>query len=140
MGSHRFKEVREFPPEKPRGRRCIIRSATIEVMQDGPHLGALLGQASMVVRHWRQKAVASFDRRRGALQGFAPVERLGVPLLQDAGSQPLRDEVPVKGRWHCWPCCGQSGLASATTGALHLVLPIDHGQGALVPPLPPSGR
>jgi hypothetical protein len=94
----------------------------------------------MIVMHLRQKAVASFDRRRGALKGFDPVERPGVPLLQDVGSQPLRDGVPVKGRLHCLPCCVQSGFASATTGATHLVIPIDHGQEALVHPLPPSGR
>jgi hypothetical protein len=140
MCEHRFKEVREFPPEKPRGRCCIIRRATIEVRQDGPHLVALLGQASMMVMHLRQKAVASFDRRRGALQGFDSVACPGVPLLQDVGSQPLRDGVPGTGRLHCLPCGVQSRWTSATTGAPPLVIPIGHGQEALVHPLLPSGR
>ena len=51
MGDNRCKEGWERPPEKTRRWRRAIRSATIEVMQDGPHLGAPLGQSTMSVRH-----------------------------------------------------------------------------------------
>jgi hypothetical protein len=84
MGQHRFKEIGKRPPEKPRGRRRAIRSATIEVMQDAPHLIALFGQAPLIVMHLRQKAVASFDGRRGALKGFDSVGRPCVPFRKDA--------------------------------------------------------
>src|SRR5262245_57685482 len=101
MGAHRCQAVREVPPATPRGRRCIISRATLAVLPDGPYLGALLGPAPMIGRHWCQKAVAAFDCRRGARQGFAPVERPGVPLLQDLAGQPLREGGPVTGRWRC---------------------------------------
>jgi hypothetical protein len=61
MGQYRVKEIRKRPPEKPSCWGRSIRSATIEVMQDGPHLVALLGQSALIVMHLRQIAVAAFN-------------------------------------------------------------------------------
>jgi hypothetical protein len=74
------------------------------------------------------------------MKGLDPVSRPRVPLRQDLGSQPLRDGMPGQGRSHRLPGLWPLGLASAPTCVRHLVGPIDHGQEALVPPLPPLGR
>jgi hypothetical protein len=59
--SHGLTEVRQSPPEKPRGRRCPICGATIEVLQDSPHFVALLGQSPLIMVPLSHIAVAAFD-------------------------------------------------------------------------------
>ena len=140
MGYNCLKEIRKRPPEKTSRWRRAIRSATIEGMQDGPHLVAPLGQSTMIVVHLRQKAVASFDGRRGALKGVDPVGRPCVPIRKDLWSESLGDGMLGKRGLYRFPCRLHLGFASATTGASHLGLPIDHGQEPLVHPLPPPRR
>ena len=88
----------------------------------------------------RQNTVAAFDSRGGTLKGFDPVGRPCLPLRKDAGGQPLRDGVPVKGSLRFFPCCLQAGFASGATRTSSLVGPIDHGEKTLLHPLPPPGR
>ena len=140
VGYNCLKEIRKRPLEKTRRWRRAIRSATIEVRQDGPHLGSPLGQSTMIVRHLRQRAGAPCDRRRGTLQGVDPVGRPRVPIRKDLWSESLGDGMLGNRGSHRFPCRLPLGLASATTGASHLVVPIDHGQEALVHPLPPPRR
>src|SRR5215471_4488661 len=140
MGQNRFKEIRKWPSEKPRCWGRSIRSATIEVMQDSPHLVALLGQSTMIVMHLRQITVAPFDGRRGALKGFDPVGRPRCPLCQDLGGQPLGDGVSLKRGAHLVQGLLHLRFASAATRARHLLAPIHHRQEALVHPLLPLGR
>jgi hypothetical protein len=109
-------------------------------MQDGPHLGALLGQATMIVMHLRQITMASFDGRRGALKGLDPVGRPRCPRRQDLGGQPLRAGVSLKRASHRFQGLLHLGCAAAATRARHLLVPIHHRQEALVHPLLPSGR
>ena len=140
MREHGCKEIRKRPPEKARRGRRAIRRATIEVMQDGPHLGAPLGQATMMVVHLRPRAVASFDRRRGPLQGVDPVGRPRMPSRKDCGSQSLGEGMLGTCGSHGFPCRRHLGCASTTTGASSLAVPRDHGQEALVDPLQPPAR
>ncbi len=77
MGQNRFKELWKRPSEKTRRRRRAIRSATIEVMQDRPYFVSPLRQATMIVLHLRQIAVASFDGRRRCVERLA---RAGWPM------------------------------------------------------------
>ena len=51
MGYNRFKEIWKRPSEKAHCGRRAIRCATIEVMEDGPHLVALLRQSPLIVLH-----------------------------------------------------------------------------------------
>ena len=94
----------------------------------------------MIVMHVRQRTVASFDGRRGALKGFDPVGRPRGPRRQDLGGQPLGDGVPLKRGAHLFQGLLPLGLASAATCARHLRVPIHHRQEARVHPLRPSGR
>src|SRR5262245_7873725 len=73
MGESRFKEVGKRPDEKTSRRSRAIRSATIEVRQDGPHLIALLGQPALIGLHLGQIAVAPFDCRRSTLKDVDPL-------------------------------------------------------------------
>src|SRR5207244_4536475 len=103
--------------EKPSSWRRPIRSATIEVMQHGPHLGAALRPAAVVVRHLRQRAVAPFDGRGG------PLKRLGMfagpcfPASPNSGLQCPRERVSLPCRLPRFPCLAPLGFASWATGA-----------------------
>ena len=94
----------------------------------------------MIVMPVRQRTVASFDGRRGALKGFDPVGRPRGPRRQDLGGQPLGDGVPLKRGAHLFQGLLPLGFASAATCARHLRVPIPHRQEARVHPLRPSGR
>ena len=56
------------------------------------------------------------------------------------GGKPLGDRMLVKGGAHRFPSCLHLGFPSAAARARHLIVPIDHGQEALVHPLPPARR
>ena len=65
-------------------------------MQHRPDLGATLGQATVIVLHLREIAVASFDRRRSTLKGFGMLRCPRFPLLKDIGRHLRGDRVSVK--------------------------------------------
>jgi hypothetical protein len=94
----------------------------------------------MVMGHLRQIPGASCDRRRGPLKGGDPVGRPRLPSREDCGCQPLGEGLLGKRGAHGFPCLLYLGFASATPGTSPLAVPIDHGQEALVPPLPPLRR
>ena len=95
-GDHRCKALGARPSDKARRGCRAIRCATIALVEDGPHLGALLRHAPLRVLHWCQTALAPFDGRRGALKAFAPVGGPRCPLRQAVGGQPPRAGVPLK--------------------------------------------
>jgi hypothetical protein len=65
-------------------------------MQHRPHLIATLGQAPMVVMHLRQRAVAPFDCRGGALKRLGLLSRPPLPLRQHLWRELRGDRVAVK--------------------------------------------
>ena len=140
MRYHRFTELRACPPEKSRGRRCAIRRATIDVLQDRPPLGTLCGQAPLIVMQLRARAVTACNGRGGTLQGFAPVGCPCLPRCKALRGKPRRDGVRLKGRTHCGHCLLALRFPSAAPGARALGSPRAPGEEARVPPLLPSGR
>ena len=139
MGDNCLKEIRKRPPEKTRRWRRAIRSATIEVMQHRPHLGAPLGQSTMMMMHWRQRAVAPFDRRRGTLKGAHPVGSPCLPLFEGLGRKALGERMMAKGNLPSLQCLPYFGFPAGTARVGHLVLPIDKREQELFSPLPPHG-
>ena len=99
MSEHRFKEIRERPPEKARRWRRAIQSATIKVVQDRPHLVSTPRQAPLVMVHLGQIPVAPFHGRGGPLKDLRPLQSPCVPLRQSVGGEPpgvTLHRVPVE--------------------------------------------
>jgi hypothetical protein len=59
MGAHRFKEIRERPPETSTGWCRSIRSATIEVLHNRPHLVPVLWQSPLIVMQLSEGTVSA---------------------------------------------------------------------------------
>jgi hypothetical protein len=138
LRSHGLKEVRKSPPEKARGRRCPICRATIEVMQDRPHLGALLRQSPLIVVHLSQRAVAAFDGGGGPLKGLHLPGGPGIPSPQS-----LRGKAPgerMRGKCAADPLQGllHLGFPPSAARAGPLRLPGDFGPQSLLRPRPPE--
>ena len=138
MGQNRFKEIRKRPSEKTRRRRRAIRSATIEVLQDRPYFVSPLGQATVIVLHLRQRAVASFDGRRGALKGSHALAGPCLPLLKGLAGKPLGEHVGVKRRLARLQRLTQLGFPAGTACVRHVVGPRDVWEEVL-PGLHPPG-
>jgi hypothetical protein len=120
-----LKEIWKPPTEKAGGWRRAICSATIEVMPRRPHLGSLWWQATMVMMHLREIAIATFDGGRGTLKGAHTLVGPRLPLLKGLARKPLGEPVVLKCRLARLPGLAQLSFPPGTACVGHLVGPID---------------
>jgi hypothetical protein len=137
---HGFQEIRKRPPEKTRRWRRPICSATIEGLQGCPALVSLRGPSTMMVRPVRERTVATFDGRGGALQGLHPLGRPHVPLFTHLGGHPPGDRVLGHRATDRLQEPEPLGLPACATRLGGLVGPRDKRQEPLPGPAPAQGR
>src|SRR5262249_48021215 len=125
---------------KPYGWGRPIRGATIKVVQHCPYLVATRGQATVIVLHLRQIAVASFHCRGRPLEGPGMLTCPRCPACAHLGREPPGARVPLKGALNPRECPCDLGLLLWTARACQLFLPVHQRQQQFLHPLyPPWG-
>lgn len=109
-------------------------------MQHGPDCGTTLRSTTMSVMPRRQRAVATCNSGGSPLQGLGTLHRPRLPIRTSLGRELLGHPVCLTLGLEGLESLEELGVASRTTGAGRLLLPIHQRQPQLCNPSPPPRR